>query len=203
MLNVLLVTSWGVPCGISEHSAMLKEAVEQADPKISIEPWSDLAPSSLARHEGKIDIVHLNYHAALHAAWDVQQVEDVRAAGVKVVITYHDTTAGTPDAPNSERCHQLFQVADRFVVHEPVEDLACCDKLAIWRQGVPTLGRELEQAYYAGAQPPNWPIKVTFFELGELISSPTSPPLPFRNPRQHLTLAQVHLSLTGGFALAK
>jgi hypothetical protein len=50
-------------------------------------------------------------------------------------VTYHDT-----GVPNSDQCLALYQVANRFIVHEPAEDLPGARYL---RQGVPA-GQNLE-----------------------------------------------------------
>lgn len=126
-MRVLLVTSEGA-CGIAEHSAYLKEAVERADPSIHFTLHTDLHPQSLNGlrvHE----IIHLNYHAALHSQWTPTWVQKYRDGGAKVVITYHDT-----GVPNSQQCLDLYAVADAFVVHEPCADLP---NARYWRQGIP------------------------------------------------------------------
>lgn len=128
-MRVLLVTTWGTACGIAEHSAHLKEAVEKADPTIEIGPCWELNPGMLMRqtYEGKI--IHLNYHAALHSRWTPDWVRKFQEQGCKVVITYHDT-----GVPNSQQCLDLYAVADAFVVHESCDDLP---EAHYWRQGIP------------------------------------------------------------------
>lgn len=132
--DLLLVTSWGVPCGIAEHSAMLLDAIHANDPGFEIGiAAAGHAPASpetvlAAVKDVGIPLVHLNYHAALHSQYTPERVVELQKAGAKVVITYHDT-----GIPNSDQCKALHRAADAFIIHEPAEDLpgAC-----YWRMGV-------------------------------------------------------------------
>lgn len=132
MLRVLLVTSWNTPCGIAEHSALLKHSVEQADPRIAILPDSEaLDPSWRQLHDvTQYQLVHLNHHDGLHSRWTPKCVSAITSLGIPVLITYHDTRATLAECPKLEA---LAQVASSVVVHEPVEGL----KAIYWRQGVP------------------------------------------------------------------
>lgn len=129
-MRVRLVTTWDQPCGIAEHAKALVAAVQAADPEIQFQVETDLHPQALQRLDLRSpDVVLLNYHAALHSQWTPKYVEAIQMAGIPVVITYHDS-----GVPNSDQCKALHAVADRFIVHEPVEDLPG----AIYvRQGVP------------------------------------------------------------------
>lgn len=124
MSKVLLVTSWGVACGIAEHSQMLVDAVHVNDPTFGIaiahaerQPPPPEAVLTVVR-EQSIPIVHLNYHAALHSQYTPEWIPVFQKAGAKVVITFHDT-----GIPNSPLCRALHDIADVFVVHEACEDL--------------------------------------------------------------------------------
>jgi hypothetical protein len=122
-VNVRLVSTWNEACGIAEHSAMLKEAVQGADPLIEIVPDPEaLDPYKLLYAidwtKAPPDVVHLNYQAALHSRWGPEQIAKVQALGSKVLVTYHDS-----GVPNSDHCKQICQQADYFVVHEPYDDL--------------------------------------------------------------------------------
>jgi glycosyltransferase involved in cell wall biosynthesis len=128
-MRVSLVTTWDTACGIAEYGYYWKEAVEQADREIEVEPLSDLHPAAVGFLRQKPDWVWLNYHAALHSQWRPEDVRNLRDEGMKVGITYHDT-----GVPNSEQCRALHAVADAFVIHEPAEDLPGAIYL---RQGVP------------------------------------------------------------------
>ncbi len=129
-MRVLLVTTWGTACGIAEHSAYLKEAVEAADPGIEIIPHTDLHPESF-RHVADIDLVWLNYHAALLSQWTPEWIRRwQQSAHVKIGVTYHDS--GTP---NTQQAKDVCAAADAFVVHEPYDDLEGDGRY--WRQGVP------------------------------------------------------------------
>jgi hypothetical protein len=144
MINVLLVTTWDQPCGIAEHSAYLKEAVEADGGDIRIIPQEHLDPTMPpadfeSPHDPvgnpRLDVLHLNYQAALLSRWSPDWVQHYQKRGVKVVITYHDT-----GVPNSYLSRLLFEVADAFVIHEPADDLrSSLTRPApyYWRMGVP------------------------------------------------------------------
>lgn len=130
-MRVLLVTTWATDCGIAEHSAMLKEAVEAADPTITVAPdHAALDPQAYVfrpQYLDEFDLVHLNYHAALHSRWTPDQIQRLR---LPVVVTYHDT-----GVPNSDQCKAVIAAADAAVVHEPFDDLPAA-KTRYWRMGV-------------------------------------------------------------------
>ncbi len=128
-LRVLLVTTWQTACGIAMHSEMLKEAVEAADRGIEIVPWPDLDPASL-QHTERIDLVWLNYHAALHSRWTPEWIAQWRGHGPGG-CTFHDT-----GVPNSDHCKAIIDACDTAVVHEPFDDLPA-EKVHYWRMGVP------------------------------------------------------------------
>ncbi len=140
-MNVLLVTTWDIPCGIAESSSMLKEYVERADPELNLYVHSSggkvVSPEEVWEIWGMPigwPIIHLNYHAALHSQWTPEWVERFRQERhAKVVITFHDTMSGAPNQPNSDKCKALCEAADAFIVHEPVADLPGA---IYWRQGV-------------------------------------------------------------------
>ena len=138
-MRVLLVTTWNIACGIAEHSAMLKEHVEEADPAITVDPRPDaLDPSGSwlrkDRDAGRdYDLIHLNYHGALHGAWSADVVRRAREiTQLPIVVTYHDT-----GVPNSDNCKAVVDAADAAVVHEPCDDLPL-EKARYWRMGVET-----------------------------------------------------------------
>src|SRR5258708_36907813 len=99
-LKALLVTTWNIPCGISEHSAYLKASVEAADLGIEITPSPiALDPSiwSLNTIPGGPHIIHLNYHRALHSRWTAEMTKTVKiSSGLPLVITFHDTYGENP-----------------------------------------------------------------------------------------------------------
>ena len=143
-MKVLLVTTWNVACGISEHAAMLKEAVEAADPSITIIPDARALDPGIfvERHP---DLVHLNYQAALHSRWTPQLVTALRRR-CPVVVTYHDT-----NTPNDDHCKAIVCAADATVVHEPCDDLPE-EKVHYWRMGVPGWQRA-QEIYPRDARP--------------------------------------------------
>lgn len=139
-LRVLLVTSWNTPCGIAEHSRLLKASVAQADPKIEILPDSEGLDPGYVFSDRRLsterwDLIHLNHHDGLHSRWTPGHVRELTAAGIPVLVTYHDTRAQLADCPKLEA---LAQVASSVVVHEPVEGL----KAIYWRQGVPSAAQQ-------------------------------------------------------------
>lgn len=141
-MNVLLATSWGPQfCGIQEHSKNLIAAVTQADPGIEIMPNAEVldpeqmyGPDGVFRWYGKPNrpqLIHLNYHRALHSRWTPEVVEHWVKRGWKIVITFHDTFGENPPDQLSQ---DLCALADAFIVHEPCQGL---EKAIYWRMGVP------------------------------------------------------------------
>lgn len=132
-IRVLVVSSWGNACGIADYAQQLDENLAQVDPTIRMDCMGAaqlLDPEVYFRAQyGAVaapappDIVWLNHHDGLHSRWKPDHVKQLQEEGVKVVVTYHDTYAGSPGQPNSKKAHELHAVADAFIVHEPVEDL--------------------------------------------------------------------------------
>jgi hypothetical protein len=133
-MRVALVTTWGTACGIAEHSAYLKAAVQSAataaDPGIEIVPVATLDPAIFLGNRQRDDLIWLNYHAALHSQWTPEWIRRMQERGIKVGVTYHDT-----GVPNSDQCKGICAAADAFVVHEPYDDLEGHGHY--WRMGVP------------------------------------------------------------------
>lgn len=118
-LRVLMATSWDTACGIADYAAQLRDAVQAADPGISIRP-SALALDPLTLVGPKAyDLVFLNHHDGLHSRWLPEHVANLSKAGIPVVVTYHDTYGDK----NSDKAHALAAVADAFISHEPLKDL--------------------------------------------------------------------------------
>lgn len=138
-MRVLLVTTWNTACGIAECGAMIKQAVEQADPEITIEPRPDgLDPRALITRPS--DIVHLNYHMSLHSRWGADEVRALQDRGVRTIVTFHDTLGEFTPAElratgdtRLDRLEALAEVADALVVHEPC---AGFPDAHAWRMGV-------------------------------------------------------------------
>jgi hypothetical protein len=134
-LHVLLVTSWGQPqCGIQAHSEQLIDYVKQADPDIVITPSADsLDPVECGKQPPPVDVIHLNWHRALHSRWSPAWIRQYQQLGVKFVVTWHDTMGHeSPDQLSKE----VHDVADAFIVHEPVIGL---EQAIYWRQAVPEM----------------------------------------------------------------
>lgn len=117
-MRVALVSSAvGSQCGIGEHSAMLIQHVQAADPTIEISAKAEwLDPQAFADHAEPFDVVHLNYHRGLHSRWTPRWVSDcVRP----VVITFHDTYEHQPDTLPWDllACENVRAM----VVHEPCD----------------------------------------------------------------------------------
>jgi glycosyltransferase involved in cell wall biosynthesis len=111
---------------------MLKEAVEAADKTIMIDPRVEaLDPLWLEGRPLSVDVLHLNYQAALHSRWTLDRIRRVQQLGIKVVVTYHDT-----GVPNSDQCKAIVDAADVTIIHEPADDLPA-EKVRYWRMGVP------------------------------------------------------------------
>lgn len=137
------MTTWATECGIAEHSALLKAAVEGVA-EITLIPLPDgLDPSTVKVEE--FDLIHLNYHAALHSRWTPAVITELRSqTGVPITATYHDT-----GVPNSDQCKGIVEAADATVVHEPFDDLPR-EKAVYWRMGV----QDWHQPhYYYGSRP--------------------------------------------------
>lgn len=149
-LRVLLATTWGIACGISEHAFYLKQAVEAADPTIEVIPVPGALDPDRVDHTrgGNWDLLHLNYHAALHSRWTPKHILDARASGVYkgVVTTYHDT-----GVPNSDQCKAVCAVSDAAVVHEPFDDLE--GEIYYWRMGVPEVAGQDRPHPLSGSRP--------------------------------------------------
>lgn len=172
-LRVLLVTSWGTPCGIAEHSALLKASVEGADPTIEVLPSAAaLDPAALRSIEG-IDLVHLNHHDGLHSRWTAEYVQQLRAQGVPVVVTYHDTRERLADCPKLE---SFAQQADATIIHEPIDLIRSYSRLHYWRQGVPAAAVnpvEYHATWQRNSQAAGW----TYFHEACIKAFPQQPVL--------------------------
>lgn len=146
------MTSWGGSCGIAEHSRLLKEAVEAADPDLDIHPSAEaLDPAWICddvlqlRH---FDLVHLNHHDGLHSRWEARHVRALQEFGIPVVVTYHDTRESLDDCP---KLQDLWPVADATIIHEPMGSWGS-GKVQYWRQGVPAPARRPAQYYPCDGQ---------------------------------------------------
>lgn len=130
-MNILAVSTYNTACGIADYCEQVKHAIEAVDPVHQVTPFTDLSPAGLLGPvvPQDFDILWLNYHAALHAAWDADAVRAAQKRGWKVAITYHDTY---PE--NSDKCRALHAAADGFIVHEPVTDLPGA---VLIRHGIP------------------------------------------------------------------
>ncbi len=134
MTPILLISPWNKPCGIADYAKQLKGAVEAADAeyRVTVEEFG----------AGRAwPLVHINYHEAVTAAWMPEHLQNLKALGVKTVVTYHNTFGEhTPEEMRANGDHRLdlleafCQVADAVVVHEPCRGLT--GNVKYWRQGV-------------------------------------------------------------------
>ncbi len=128
-MRVALVSSDG-RCGIAEHSNMLVQSVQAADPGVEfVRDAAWLNPDNFHARADEYDVLHLNYHRGLHSQWTPGRLNNCAS---KVVITFHDTYDVQPDRLPWELC----DIADAFIVHEPC-DLEKHGNVYYWRQGVP------------------------------------------------------------------
>src|SRR5438046_2215479 len=135
-LRVSLVSTWETNCGIAQHSALLKEAVEAADPSIQISVRPDwLDPGvALASPASLPELVHLNWQAALHSRWTLDWIARLRTYHrCPITATVHDT-----GVPNSDQVKALVGAVDAAGVHEPCDDLPA-EKSRHWRRGGPSV----------------------------------------------------------------
>jgi hypothetical protein len=148
-MRVLLATSWGDHfCGIMEHSKQLIESVHAANQGITMIPSAEALDPNVLGQTPPVDILHLNYHRALHSRWTPDQVRRWQQSGpVKVVISWHDSWG---ELPPDQLSQDLCAVADAFIVHEPCQGL---EKAIYWRMGVPVYEGDGFKANWAGARP--------------------------------------------------
>lgn len=106
-MNVGLVTSWDVRCGIAEYAANL------------ISSCSGITPIPLQQYSYGIacqyDVVHLNHEAGLFRCFPSGDLHHLRRDGKKLVLTLHNTGEGL----NRNSFTDLF---DRVLVHEKTQD---------------------------------------------------------------------------------
>jgi len=174
-MRVLIVTSPNEKCGIREHSEMLMESLpgESLTNLVHQRSPSDLV--EILKKGLRGDIVHIDHHAALHAAWTPEVCDDLRFEGIKVVLTQHDTYESL-GIMTSRGLHNFSESADALIVHESVKGLTDqgYPNVYQWRQPVPDLPLALptsikfrgetivEQQYVPGQFTPNhvpedWP----------------------------------------------
>jgi len=134
-LKVALVSTWNIACGVAEFAAYWKEAVEAADPTIQIEVVTDLHPRAILglnrSPDAPLDLVVLNYQAALLSQWTPALIQQVQQTfHLPVLAIYHDS-----GVPNTDQAKGICAAATAFVVHEPYDDLDGNGRY--WRMGVP------------------------------------------------------------------
>jgi glycosyltransferase involved in cell wall biosynthesis len=170
--RVRLVTTWDSACGIAEYAAYLTEAVLLADPTLEIQIETNLHPQAVLDSVRRRDseVLHLNYHAALHSQWRPEDVKRAKRDGWRVIVTWHDS-----GVPNSDACRAMYAVADAFVVHEPCDDLP---NAHAWPQGVPDRARP----YHFGIAGPDDPDGFCFKTYAEQpVVGSVGFPFPWKN----------------------
>lgn len=143
-MKVRLVTTWDTPCGVAEHAYYLKTSIEAADAGIEVTPdTAALDPNQLT---GDFDLLHLNYHGALHSRWLPKHIKSLQARRVPVITTFHDT-----GVPNSDLCKVICAASTAAVVHEPFDDLE--GEVYYWRMGVPEVVGQDHPHPFSGSRP--------------------------------------------------
>lgn len=181
-MKILIVTSWHTHgCGIEEHSKLLIEYATRANPALRFIPGNVTHHPEVIRAMAAadaVDVVHLNYHAALHSQWTPAQIERLRnEVGVKVVVTYHDT-----GVPNSEQCKGVCAAADAAIVHEPADDLH--GDIRYWRMGVPERTSDGMHFGTASRISSQWPVDrgIEFLRYpGQPVLGSIGFPFPWKN----------------------
>ncbi len=139
--RVLLVTSWGQRfCGIQDHSEMLIAAIKDVDPKIVITPSAEALDPAFVQTRladqfvgAPWDIVHLNYHRALHSRWTPEAIVGLqKLMKVRIAVTFHDTFGELPQADPLSSA--LSSLVDAFIVHEECPTLP---ESMYWPMAVP------------------------------------------------------------------
>lgn len=121
--QVLLVTSPNRECGIREYG---RELIEATGGQAEITEFPEPHPSRLfdrlcCGEHCNWDVIHINHHAALHAAWGSSHLLALKELGFGVVVTQHDTFEEW--SIMQERHYPDLREADCLVVHEPVRGL--------------------------------------------------------------------------------
>jgi hypothetical protein len=116
--NVLAVSPFSGTCGISEYMHYLHDALHRADRTLILDVEENLHPDAVLSRSKLPPVIFLNYQAALLSQWHPEHIREVQAKGSKVLVLWHDS-----GHPNTEQGKALAAVADRFVVHEPFDDL--------------------------------------------------------------------------------
>lgn len=116
-MRVLLVTSDKQHCGIKEYGEYLMQAMRERHPEVvyTVAPQDLVTQPPLAAEE-KFDLVHLNHHAAIHAAWTPSQIAVMPES--PFLVTQHDTFETR--AIMDERGLPDFSKVAVVVTHEPV-----------------------------------------------------------------------------------
>lgn len=128
-MRVLMVTSDREQCGIREYGRMLQAAIRSVDVEIEEFPHPDRHALSSAIHDDGLDLksydlLFVNHHAALCASWTAEYVKSLQDAGIRVVVTQHDTFETSQIM--QERGFECWISADAWVTHELVQGLQYC-----------------------------------------------------------------------------
>lgn len=132
-MNTVIVSTWQTSCGIAQHTGMLMDAVIATGfrgPQDGYSVSPELLDPHANVHMAVPDVLHLNYHMALHSRWTPEEIRQWRKNGVQVLVTLHDS-----GLPNSDQAKAICAAADYFVVHEPYDDLPAHGEYL--RMGVP------------------------------------------------------------------
>lgn len=116
------------------------EAAKAADPGVSWWPYAEAldpnwALTQLSGVVSPMQALWINHHDGLHSRWLPEHIEQFKARGVKVLLTYHDTRERLEDCPKLDA---LLQVVDRAIIHEPMDviGMELGKKVIYLRQGI-------------------------------------------------------------------
>ena len=131
-MNALLMTPWGIRCGIAAYAELLIEAVQAADPTIALRPCVEPNAADLAW----ADLLVFNHSQGTGSGLQPQLVLSLaHQQRIPIVVIQHDTFETF--AIMQERGFPDFTFADALIVHEEVEGLSGGPNVYTWRQGVP------------------------------------------------------------------
>lgn len=113
-MKITIIGSDKQECGIAEHADMMREALVLRGHTVEVQPpiWD------LAIHAARPDVVILDHHAAVHAAWTPERVAALDAE-VPVVVIQHDTFE-TRELMDERRLPDFVGVAEKVLIHEEV-----------------------------------------------------------------------------------
>lgn len=114
-MNITLVTSWGIVCGMAEYSKFLYESLEKRGHKVTIlapcptTPLVSIDEEFVTRFDTNdtpenlmlnTNVVHIQMNAAIYSqSWMANFIRVAKSKGKKVVVTFHDGCQWHGDYP--------------------------------------------------------------------------------------------------------